>query len=393
MLTLEFFVNLPSEVVIEILSRLPVRAVFICKCVCKSWLQFIETREFVKSHLAKSDPGLVIFQQDNWSYMYKFLEFVDGIDFEDHDLHYNPVANFDLPYAGWLYGSTDGLLFQCELSGSETNPDALFICNPITREYINLDSPQEFAYTYLQVITYGFGSSVRSGEYKVVRVSHDRLFNQETLKWHVTSEAECHVYTLGTAAWRRSASCGLLEYLDHISGIFSNGSLHWVVRDSNIRIWISCFDLETESFTTFAPPRFLGDGGTIKFAELTLFARGDRLGLCHNTAYDIIFIWSMKLEDGAGRSWRKEFVISRVIVDVANIEGLSSIFYPIKIFQDGDILFAWKDFSVIYYSRKNRTIQEVERFKVPPENMIDAVLHTPSFLSPKIFGFENVISF
>ncbi|KAL8485726.1 hypothetical protein ACS0TY_027856 [Phlomoides rotata] len=138
---------LPSDVIVKILSRVPVQSVMICKYVCKSWLHLIQSPGFVKSHLSKSVRGLMA-------------------AVEDHDLHYNSITLFDLSFTGWLYGSADGLLFMCELSALESKPDDLYLCNPITREYFNLDFPQEFAYTSHQWVTFGFGSSRRSGQYK-----------------------------------------------------------------------------------------------------------------------------------------------------------------------------------------------------------------------------------
>ncbi|KAL8485731.1 hypothetical protein ACS0TY_027860 [Phlomoides rotata] len=386
------FNMLPSDVIVEILSRVPVQSVMICKCVCKSWLHLVRSPGFVKSHLSKSVRGLMVFRQDNWSDLYNFLEFKDEVVIEDHDLHYNSITLFDLSFTGWLYGSTDGLLFMCELSALESKPDDLYLCNPITREYFNINSPQEFAYTSHQRVTYGFGSSRRSGQYKVVRIFHYRILDPVTWRWLVTSEVESHVYTLGTGSWRRAASGGWVEYLDHVTGLFLNGNIHWVVRDANCCIKISCFDLETESFSTTHVPPFPDNGRSLNYSDLTLFEWGNCLGLCDNTSEYEIAIWVMK-EYGVERSWTKKFVTSKLVIDFDIANCMSAVLYPIKIFQDGDILFAWKDFFLVYYSSKTDTIQEVDMFRVPSDNMLDAILHTPSFLSLRSFGLENVISF
>lgn len=57
---LDLFENLPSDIITEILSRLPVRTIATCKCVGKSWLQLIESPQFAKHHLSKSVPCLAI---------------------------------------------------------------------------------------------------------------------------------------------------------------------------------------------------------------------------------------------------------------------------------------------------------------------------------------------
>lgn len=390
MMMLNLFNNVPSDVAIDILSRLTAREITFCKCVCKTWLRLVETREFVKAHLSKSAQGLIVYQSDMGLNLYKVLDLEDRVDVEDHDLHYNLVSTFDLPFSGWLYGSADGLLFLCELTPIDTKPDDLHICNPITREYVKLDSPEEFVYDN-QVVTYGFGSSSTTSQYKVVRISHDRVFNQETEKWQVTSQAECHVYTLGSGSWRRCASSGWLEYLDHVNGVFSNGIIHWVIRDSNGGVKISCFNLETESFSTISTP-FRNEGRSMNYAGVTLFAFEGSLGLCDNTLPGVVFIWLMR-EYGVESSWKMQFIMSKSVEDFGNGESASAVFYLVKLFKDGDMLLAWKDFFLVYYSSRTASVQEVDMFRVPPDNMLDAILYTPSFLSLASFGFEDVTSF
>ncbi|XP_047964433.1 uncharacterized protein LOC125208940 [Salvia hispanica] len=50
-----FFANLPEEITIEILQRLPIRSVMTCKCVLKSWRHLIEGDAFGMSYTPK--PG------------------------------------------------------------------------------------------------------------------------------------------------------------------------------------------------------------------------------------------------------------------------------------------------------------------------------------------------
>ncbi|KAL8458292.1 hypothetical protein ACS0TY_035969 [Phlomoides rotata] len=216
----ELFKNLPSEIVIDILSRLPVRTVISCKCVQKCWLHLVETQEFVKSHLSKSVPCLALAISDLSHHyvpnLYKFFEIEDGFDVEHHDHHYKLVTEFNLINGGKIMGSADGLLFLCKLSGTTPKPNVLYICNPITREFINLHCPQEFSRFHRQLAEYGFGSSKMTYQYKVVRIFHE---------WQKSSEAKCDVYTLGIGSWRRHASCDLLEYRGLRTGAFVNGNI------------------------------------------------------------------------------------------------------------------------------------------------------------------------
>ncbi|KAL2231922.1 F-box protein At3g07870-like [Sesamum indicum] len=386
----ELFTNLPAELIINILSRLPIRTIISCKCVCKSWLNLLDTPEFARSHLSRSVPGLILWQRhrDLDSEHFEIFEFEDELDLERHDLHYNPVTkiscrefiNEDHPGLG-IQGSADGLVCFRKLG---RHPETVYVCNPITRDYIQLPTPGTIWY-YPTTVTYGFGASKTSGQHKVVRIYHECRRDTDTHKLLGIPKSECWVYTLGTGSWRRIAPGPKLEYNCRSTGAFLNGNLHWLVADLEGFARISCLDLETEVFSTFSAPslpersRFLGG----------LTVLGDCLCMCDNTSDDEIVIWLMK-EYGVEKSWTKEFVISKV----PDYAGESyEVVYPIKIFRDGDILMAWEDFHLFHHSIKNRTTASVDIAALQTAGCIGAMLHNPTFLSLKSFATENVCSF
>lgn len=375
----DLFTKLPSSIIIDILSRLPVRTVPRCKCVCKSWLGFLEDREFSKRHLSRSASGLAVYQMHEFSDSYEVYEFEDDGDLQHHDQHYSLLTSFKLPSPGYLQGSANGLLL---LRNLRLKPNGLFVCNPITREYAEILCPREFDYSYPQVVTFGFGASKSRFQHKVVRIFHDCAHDQETNKREATN-SECQVYTLGTGSWRRVEPSAPLIYSCRSIGAFLNGNLHWLVFDSDGEPKISCFDLETERFTIIsAPPplrhqRILAD----------VFALGDFLCVCDNASEDVIDVWLMK-EYGIEKSWTKEFVIKKPVVETSY-----EVVCPFKVFKDGDILMGWEHFFLFYSSGKTRTIMEIERFEAWSFGAIEAILHKPSFLSLKSIGMENVCSF
>ncbi|KAH6765230.1 hypothetical protein C2S51_016479 [Perilla frutescens var. frutescens] len=146
---------------VNILSRLPIRSIVRCKCVCKSWLDLLVTPEFVRSHISKSVPGLFVFERTPQIKPYKFVEFVDELD-PNCDEHRWNVVNFNLPFHVPVYFSAaNGLLVFWK-------PNFLIICNPITRDHITVPFPLETSSVLLG--GYGFGVSRISGQYKVVAV-------------------------------------------------------------------------------------------------------------------------------------------------------------------------------------------------------------------------------
>ncbi|GER37792.1 F-box family protein [Striga asiatica] len=382
------FQHLPQEITINILSRLPIKTIISCKLVCKPWLELLETREFADSHLSKSLPGLVVFKTTRHSTMLEFFELIDKPGLEHHKFHYNPVAEFDhdsfLRHSTCIQGSANGLLFLREVN---VQPNVLHICNPITREFIELQSQEKFVYSYPTIVTYGFGVSNTTGQYKVVRVFHECTRDNNTNELLGIPKSECHVYTLGTRSWRKIAhDHAKLEYSCRSTGAFSNGNLHWLVGDLEGTCRISCFDLETELFHTFSIPcnivrangrRILGD----------LFVLSGRLCICDNTSEDEIVIWLMR-EYGDDESWTKEYVISKR----PDFSGeCYEVVRPMKVFGDGDFLMAWDDYFLFYYSERDKVARSIDMFQ--GFGSIDSFLHKPSLFSLTNFPMENAMSF
>lgn len=166
-----FFTNLPSEMIINILSRVPARTATSCKCVCKPWLNLLESEEFAKSHLSKSVPGLALKDEESLT----LLEFEDDVLDREHDEHHSIplltktslVTSFRVYTIGSILCSANGLLLLRGLTSK--SPYNLCICNPITREYIELHCPHPreniLSSCWVEAV-YGFGVSKKSGQHK-----------------------------------------------------------------------------------------------------------------------------------------------------------------------------------------------------------------------------------
>ncbi|KAL9173342.1 hypothetical protein ABFS82_03G107400 [Erythranthe guttata] len=367
----EFLKNLPSEIVIEILSRLPIRTIGICKRVRRSWRDLLRTREFADSHLSKSVQGMVVCTEFDY---YEIFAFEDELDLEDPDRNYDSLTSFDCSRLGLsicdLRGSVNGLLFMHPLSSISSD---YYICNPLTREYIGFPYEQRLLdEDFNGTVNYGFGVSKVSGQYKVVKVVH-------------VNKPICHVYTLGTGKWRRIACDAKLGKNDYSTGAFLNGCIHWFIQSSHS---ISCFDLETETFSTFAHPA----RPAWERQLLNLVALGEYLCICDNThEYEIAF-WVMK-EYGNDKSWTKEFVIRK-----GYGERPRGLVHPIKLFEDGHVLMTWQQDSswfcdMFYYSNKTKTTQKNQMFMSSVGGPMQAMLYTPSFLSLKSFPKEDAAEF
>ncbi|XP_073147748.1 F-box protein CPR1-like [Henckelia pumila] len=395
--------ELPSEIIANILSRLPWRTIISCKCVCKQWDKLLSSPEFVKFHRSVSTPEVLVLQADPIGrYLCKFVEREDDFQLHQHGFHsdqgmkFNPKAFISSP-AGYrieMIGSVDGLL--CLQYNSKID-DVICVCNPIMREYTSLPRLARIVES-VNFIHYGFGVSSITGQYKVVYMFQKSV--QKVRQCLVSENFKCEfydylIYTLGTGYWRsipRNSPFGL----SHLSfGVFLNGNLHGLVKSSpESAISISCFDLEDESFKPFSPPPYP--------LRLVWFACCDTLGvlddclcICDSTSSidegGLVF-WTMK-EYGVKESWTRQFVFLGTQISPS---FPYDVVYPIKGYKNGDILFSWQHQMAFYYNNRTKTSHKVV---ICTDNLdpriwlcFKTVLHSSSFLSLKSFGGEIVIS-
>ena len=355
----------------EILFRLPFKHIPIYKCVRKPWLNVIESESFVKSHLSNYAPVLVVSKSgrdSNWWSVFK-LEDGDG-DGDEHK--HKPITKFDFPQVSSMQGSANGLLLL-----KNRLIDYFYVCNPFTREFIELRGP----YYCSQYDFYGFGVGNDTGKHKVV---------------HINPKDGCHVYTLETgSSWRcieTTPGIELFNYSSHSAGAFVNGNLYWFVskrRCPGVVFYICCFDVEKECFSTISAP--------VQSSRSVLSTLGDCLCVCDfgELERDNV-IWLLKeyeLDGKCSRHWSQVHV---VLKEACNYRSNGdNPFLPIKLYPNGDMLILWDDEFFAYYCNEEGTIKEISWFgKLQDyDYCVNSILLTPNFLSLKRnFGLENVMA-
>lgn len=75
--------DLPVPIMVDILSRLPVKTFIRCKCVCKEWLDLISDSYFANRHISRSSEILMIHHKSNYedkraAGILKWVEVEDG---------------------------------------------------------------------------------------------------------------------------------------------------------------------------------------------------------------------------------------------------------------------------------------------------------------------------
>ncbi|XP_041994144.1 F-box protein CPR1-like [Salvia splendens] len=374
----DFFEYLPSDIIVNIISRLPIQDAMACKCVCKPWLVLLATPEFVNSHLSRSVPGIAI---ETHPKSYDVMEIVDELCNEE--CHPYTAFNFKLPFDEPIHSSANGLIF---LRGVDHGD--LILCNPVTRDYIKLPSPRQTTSRDQLAWSFGFGVSKTTGQFKVVRIFLEKPLHGEYKKPRHEYKNESQVYTVGTGMWRKVPHGSRHCFLDRLGGLLFNGNLHWRVIEKigdDLVEWISCLDLETERFSTFAVPCI---PDIEPYIIKTLCVLRDCLCLCYKTATNFreLAIWSMK-EYGNEKSWTKEVLTGEAFGGYSVLHA-----FPFKVFENGDILMECDRENLCYYSNKTKTYYDFF-IREDCNEYISTTMYTPSFLTLKNFVMENVSSF
>lgn len=195
---------------------------------------------------------------------------------------------------------------------------------------------------------------------------------------------------MGSGRWREICCAGAgaapLLYTPDKMGACLRGRLHWFALEFPcLEARISCFNLETETFTSFAPPNLKRPHSLCCLKEQLCI--GDNS--CKRTSK--MDIWLMK-SYGDENSWMKAFSITQIPAQDYGLKSLS----PLKVFEDGDILLGSNNKKLLYYSAKIKAVVQVHLIPGLEEEafIFGITSYAPSFLRlDKFSKAETVISF
>ncbi|KMT04052.1 hypothetical protein BVRB_8g186490 [Beta vulgaris subsp. vulgaris] len=253
---------LPTEIISEILSRLPVKSLLNFKYVCKSWYILIKSPNFIKLHLnqtliSNSDRHLLLL-----SYNRNILSSDIDVDVDDnHPLFYelnHPLKHHEIE----LIGSCNGIL--CISDKSKTN---VFLFNPLTKSQRKLPPCLKDLGNnhHNKTLVFGFGYDRKNDDYKVLRMIQDSYYNEDN-----NSEAE--VYSLRNNSWKCVER--MPYYLLFVSrhGVFVNEAIHYIVVTKELQMqckFIAGFDFKTETYSLMDCPDYDDKlGGCLDMGEL-----------------------------------------------------------------------------------------------------------------------------
>ncbi|KAG4211820.1 hypothetical protein ERO13_A02G123901v2 [Gossypium hirsutum] len=288
-------INVPTDVITGILSRLPVKNLVRFKCVSKPWNSLIDGSYLSNLQLRRSftSNANIKLLLDIYSEFDEYKAY--SVDFDSLDNLEElprPLSTTSFGVSSRIFGSCNGLL---AISHDEAG---IALWNPSTKE-CHYPPKLTIGDMYDEIIL-GFGYDVINKDYKVVQM--------------LSSGKLVMIYSLKANSWKRIKDCPY-EITFHVS---QDGSVHWVGvgndKDDDARVnddarVIFGLDLGIEEFHQLPGPE--SDISYKNFGYRSVGLLGGSLCVFRVIYHrDNIVLWVMK-EYGVMESWTEDFYVSR----------------------------------------------------------------------------------
>ncbi|XVF26659.1 hypothetical protein REPUB_Repub14bG0036600 [Reevesia pubescens] len=287
--------SFPTDMISDILRRLPVKTLLRFKCVSKPWGSLIDDSDFAILHLHHSfktntNVRLVLDSRAEYNDMAYSVDFDWLSNLEQLP---RPFPTEVTGFSSRIFGSCNGLLAVYH------HEAGIALWNPSTRKCHYLPTLRRGEKISGDYHILGFGYDVIGNDYKVVKMM---------------ASGTVMVYSLKSNSWTRIKDCPYDICFSNVQdGAYANGSLHWVGDQKDQYFGgrlIFALDLGVEEYHE-VPEH------DIHFRNFGYKNVGVLRGcLCVFREYtncydeDHIILWVMK-EYGAKESWTEIFYLSR----------------------------------------------------------------------------------
>ncbi|CAH8388076.1 unnamed protein product [Eruca vesicaria subsp. sativa] len=257
-----------DDVLLQILSFLPIKSLIKCKRVSKRWRCLITNPNFSNPIISSKHPlpisGLYL-QGTRRDIEYRFVSLDDEVN-EQLSLPSSPLRFVDHPTPIVIMQSTNGLLLcKCTCPPNHFNRN-FYVYNPTTKQKTLL--PQIIDHF---AVSLAFDPS-KSPHYKVFCLKRTSTSSVSSVLYHL------EVYSSNEGPWRRLASLPSFALPHTVTGlsnlsntVFWNGAVYWFWFGPHSRDCLS-FDINTEEIKTLPLPfldheEYPPDVGTLRFVE------------------------------------------------------------------------------------------------------------------------------
>ncbi|CAI9090713.1 OLC1v1025540C1 [Oldenlandia corymbosa var. corymbosa] len=232
-------IEIPHDIIIEVLKRLPVKSLLRFKCVCKIWNSTISDPQFTETHRKCSRFRV------GGNYLVAFWHYGDRIivSFKNHDGRRSctipPPIHLKLKTP--INSIRDRISISPPMNGlvclySHKGRGHALVLNITTRQILYLP---KFATKFVGRLEIGFDEL--TGEYKVLNL----YMELGTLK--------CAIYTIGSdSLWRKTMDPPqTIHLVPGASRACVNGNMYWLVLDDwGVITYLVAFNVGREVFRT-----------------------------------------------------------------------------------------------------------------------------------------------
>ncbi|PQP94210.1 F-box protein CPR30 [Prunus yedoensis var. nudiflora] len=363
--------NIPRELIWDILLRLQPKDLIRYRCVSKAWYALIHNQDFIKPHLERSiktNSTRTIFLSTTPSYFFS-LPFDN-----DEKLGTATTVGFSIPSKDPVrettvtVGYANGLVCICNYVDEDISYIALW--NPSIQKLkkipIRTHEPRAQPSPKSEMLDiYGFGYNSTNDDYKLVGIIRKPA-----------NEYEVSVYSLKANSWKRIQNMPCSGFsLQNNHMVFSKGALGWLMWKKlhhELQYMIVTLDLASEKYREFPFPVDRID--EIENSRLELDALGDYLCICVNRFMNRCEAWIMK-EYGVTESW--------------------SLLYSIDTVYSIDMLYAaeFQTYKPVVFSKNGKTVLLKMSKYFESDSLVWYDLEKKSFKQVEISGLPDAFNF
>ncbi|KAJ4714706.1 putative F-box family protein [Melia azedarach] len=359
---------LPLDLIIDILSRLPVKTLLRFRCLSKFFRSLIDGPDFINLHLTRS-----LDTNSNLSLIFSGFANPDSRIFCGSLDSLDNCVEVDYPFRNCRYfrrydtlviGSCNGLV------ALHNREKGIVLLNPSTKKHRILPkfySSLDDCYAYFD----GFGYDASTDDFKLVRII---VFNNPL-------STEVTVYSLKNNTWRRIGDFSYYFRTNRGNGVFASGALHWMATlnpQAEEDDLIIAFDLKREEFYQVPVP----PSGKGRFFPCLKVLRGCLSLICTCDYKRPCELWVMK-EYGMKDSWTKLFSFQLGAI----IEGAHASVFAYSKSGDKVLVKQYGDHS--WYDLQNQSLESILENIVEIDGKVrrysDAILCVDSLVSPNAY--------
>ncbi|XP_071738778.1 putative F-box protein At5g15660 [Rutidosis leptorrhynchoides] len=308
--------ELPIEIQIEIIKRLPIKSLIQCTLISKSFNNIIKSPKFINDHSVRHNQQHHILIRYETETDAESPIYVSIIDVENFPRNKWCITS---PNSSFVLGSSSGLI--C-IYDHENIDEKCVICNPFIQRRVDVSIPNAF-HTVV-----GFGVSRDTCDPKLVNLWRccDSTTHSNKVNW------DAQVYSVSSGVWRTvpSNKHRISVHLE-FDQVELNGVIYFVALRRTVnggdRYMINTFDLTTEKLDEVDD---LPDSLAKRDGHLGLSKRMESLALIkkYKEGNQKVFdVWILK--HGAPNSYEKVFTYKAPMGSADFVEGFTKNGEPI----------------------------------------------------------------